>query len=557
MSAEQSRGGSKPLTFLEAQRIVSGFAGGEPLPFLLAMSGTPDPLLLFLRAAGAIKGRQAVVRTLPFNTLGQELLQPGREGETQVFLLFPWDYLPELDWRSGFPSGPVDAEELAGRATAVGAQLARRENARLVYVPAPVPPILSDPKADGALAAQLMSLAVSGGARILGPECFALGSYLGSGCPVAAAALGSVAAAVVEAALPTETSRAKVLVTDLDNVMWSGVVAEDGDQIAFSAEGKGYRHFIYQTCLLKLKREGTLLAAVSRNDADVALQPLRSGRMTLGEQDLVATIASYQAKSAQIRELAARLNLGLDAFVFVDDNPIELAEVAAALPAVRCEPFPLRDQDVPAFFERLAGHFPRAVLTAEDLERTELYRRRVSGMAPSNIGGADLTSFLRDLQMVLTIRDRSNGDRERVVQLINKTNQFNLNGHRVSDEEVGAVLAAGGRLYGATLEDRHGSHGETLACLVNREGTITSFVMSCRVFQRRMEHAFLAWLAGQPNPPSRLQFAPTARNTPFQQFLEDAAFTRGQDGCQLDGETFRDRHAGDLALFDLRAPHVS
>jgi FkbH-like protein len=373
---------------------------------------------------------------------------------------------------------------------------------------------------------------------------------------VAGASLGTVAEAVVGAAAGVQPTAAKVLVTDLDNVMWSGVIAEDGmEGIAFGAEGAGYRHFIYQTLLARLEAQGVLLAAVSWNDPEVALQPFREGRMRLGEGQFVAIVASYHAKSAQIRELASRLNLGLDAFVFVDDNPVELAEVAVQLPEVHVVEFPGRDEGLPALLERITGYFPRRPVTAEDRERTAMYRRRLAGMAPSDVAGADLTAFLKDLGMRLTIHDRSTGDRTRAVQLINKTNQFNLNGRRVTDEEVGGVLEAGGKLFTASLEDRHGQHGEILSCLISAEGGVSSFVMSCRVFQRRMEYAFLVWLCCRPDPPLGLCFDRTERNTPFQQFLADPAFRKADGGAvSFDPAAFAALHAPDLDLFELRAP---
>src|SRR5262249_7748607 len=155
-----------------------------------------------------------------------------------------------------------------------------------------------------------------------------------------------------------------------------------------------------------------------------------------------------------IREIARQLNLGLDAFVFVDDNPIELEEVSSALPDVRVIRFPSSDDRMPELFDALCQLFPRTVVTTEDADRTNMYRRRLDGMVPDTSEGADLTAFLRGLEMSLVINDRSRGDRARAVQLINKTNQFNLNGRRVTDEEVGAVLADGGRLYTASLSDR-------------------------------------------------------------------------------------------------------
>ena len=141
------------------------------------------------------------------------------------------------------------------------------------------------------------------------------------------------------------------------------------------------------------------------------------------------------------------------------------------------------------------------------------------------------------------------------MQLINKTNQFNLNGRRVTDEEVGAILAAGGRLITASLADRTGDHGEILACLVAADGTIRSFVMSCRVFQRRVEYAFFGWLAAQPHPPTGVHWAGTPRNAPFQQFLGDVAGAlNGAGVVPLNPATVVARHGRDLALFTVSGP---
>jgi FkbH-like protein len=176
-------------------------------------------------------------------------------------------------------------------------------------------------------------------------------------------------------------------------------------------------------------------------------------------------------------------------------------------------------------------------------------------MAPEDAEGADLTGFLQGLNMSLTIHDRSRGDRTRAVQLINKTNQFNLNGRRVTDDDVGVVLGDGGKLYTALLEDRTGSHGEIFSCLIDHRGTVQSLVMSCRVFQRRVEHAFFTWLAARNNPKLQLAFAETPRNEPIQRFLEDPAFRRNGDGMvSADLASFAHNHAGDLSLFTIVEP---
>lgn len=541
------------MNFLEAHRILSGFTGGTPLDFLLGTSGTPDKLDVFLRAAAAQRGYAAHVRTLPFNTLGQALLSPPQAGDREVFVLLPWDFVPEADWRSGLPANSLDEGVLRERARATATLLARRAGARLLYLPAPIVPLFPAPAINAGLEAWITSVAHSLGAHVLPVDCFSLASYLSDGSAFAGRRLGVVAEAVAERAVAAPPETCKVLVTDLDNVMWHGVVGEDGlDGIRYGPEGIGYRFFVYQTLLAKLKREGVLLAAVSRNDEDLAFGPFRTGRMTLGVDDFVTIIASYNAKSAQIASIAEQLNLGLDSFVFVDDNPIELAEVSARLPAVRCVRFPESEEGLPALLEEIVALFARPLVTSEDRERTELYRRRLQGMVPSAAKGADLTAFLRDLGMTLTVHDRSTGDRTRAVQLINKTNQFNLNGRRVTDEEVGALLQTGGRLYGASMSDRNGAHGEILACLVGPDGVIQSLVLSCRVFQRRVEHAFLTWLAAHGPVPTAMAFAGTPRNEPIRQFLDDPAFAAGDNGTvRLDAGAFTAAHEADLALFTL------
>jgi FkbH-like protein len=264
-------------------------------------------------------------------------------------------------------------------------------------------------------------------------------------------------------------------------------------------------------------------------------------------------LASYHPKSAQVRQLATELNLGLDAFVFVDDNPVEREEVQQELPQVRGLAFPEHDDELPAFLEDLSGFFERKELTEEDRERTALYRRRLEGIAPAAAVGTDLTAFLAKLDMQMVMHDRSRGDRSRSVQLINKTNQFNANGKRWTEEEIAAVLERGGRLYGASLADRSGSHGEVISCLVGPDGVIEAFVMSCRVFQRRMEYAFLVALAGRGTRPVAVRYAPTERNEPFARFMEDPAFGGTAAGLQaFAAEAFASDHAGVLELFGVR-----
>jgi FkbH-like protein len=544
------------MTFLEAQQILARFRGGEEFRFVFAMSGTSSPFELYLRAGAAKHGRSAVIEFLPFNTLAQRLLQPGVDRE--VFLLLPWDFVPELDWRSGLPSPAPAADQLETAIARYTSLFASRSGARYVYLPAATPPVLANSEQNEALRYSIASAAKSIGAAFAPAEAFSLEIYLASGCPVGGRQLGSIAETVVAKALEMPVEPRKVLVSDLDNVLWGGVIAEDTvDGIHCEPEGLGYRHFVYQTMLKRLVQQGTLVAAVSRNDPGAIAPAFQSGRMVLTEADFVAIVASYNPKSSQIRQLSQELNIGLDAFVFVDDNPVELEEVHRQLPQVSCVRFPESAEELPAVLDEIVRVFPKRTVTREDLERTALYRRRLAGMAPSDMQGADLTSFLRELEMRLEIHDRTEGDRARAVQLINKTNQFNLNGRRISDEDVARILTSGGKLFTATLADRTGSHGEILACLLDSEGVVRSFVMSCRVFQRQVEFAFLAWLIRQ-EPVLRFDFKATERNEPLRRFFDDDAFTPPVNGVvALDAARFAEAHSQALSIMAVVTAPVS
>ena len=540
------------MKFLEAKRILSEFQDGVALSFLLGMSAESKNLEVFVRAAAAARGYSAHIRALPFNTLAQHIRAPS-QGEREVFLLFPWDLAPEADWRSGFPKTQLQLTELRDHARRAGSRFSERPNSSLLFVAAQTPPILASSHEAAALGDVLVGVVRSLGGEVVPSTAFSLESYLNHGDPLASAALADVAGRIVDRALDDQRQGGcKVLVSDFDNVLWQGIVGEDGvDGVSFGPQGLGYRHFLYQTFLRNLKGIGVLLAGVTRNDRELALGPLSKPESVLEPDDFVSIAASYHAKSAQIEMLAEHLNLGLGEFVFVDDNPVELAEVAAALPSVRGVPFPTDSKGMIEFFYVLSRLFHREGVTGEDRERTEMYRRQLQSLVPRESEGADLQSFLQDLEMSLTIHDRTSGDRTRALQLINKTNQFNLNGERVSDQEVREVLESGGRLYTASMADRNGEHGEIVACLIDPDGVVQSFVMSCRVFQRRVEFAFLLWLGRTHPSPLEFMFRSTDRNEPLRTFLEDVAFSDSGPRVGFDVRRFEASHSSVLELFRI------
>jgi len=165
------------VNFLEAHRTVQNFSGGAPLRFVFAISGMPNTVEVFLKAWAAKRGYAAEIDVLPFNTLGQHLVIGDQSAGREVFVLFPWDLIPEADWRSGVPSSALDAVQLRERARRTLDLIAKRREARSFYVEAPLPPLFADPAAGAQLEAWLTSAVADAQVQRLPAEFFSMSSY--------------------------------------------------------------------------------------------------------------------------------------------------------------------------------------------------------------------------------------------------------------------------------------------------------------------------------------------------------------------------------------------
>jgi len=288
------------------------------------------------------------------------------------------------------------------------------------------------------------------------------------------------------------TGPKKVLVLDLDNTLWGGVVGETGPHgvaLGEGAEGEAYRAF--QRHAKDLSARGVVLALASKNNLKDALEPFEKNvEMVLALEDIAAHEINWDPKGTTIARLAKTLNLGLDSFVFFDDNPAEREQVRQALPDVEVVDVP----EDPAEYVRAlqAGlWFETTGLTDADAMRAAQYaverkRRESEQAAPS------LDDYLRSLEMVAEVRPIDEADLQRVVQLLAKTNQFNLTTRRHAREDVLALLARPGSV-GLTVRvrDRFGDHG-LVAVLIGVPGgdgafRIDTWLMSCRVIGRTVE----------------------------------------------------------------------
>jgi FkbH-like protein len=316
---------------------------------------------------------------------------------------------------------------------------------------------------------------------------------------------------------------ARCLVLDLDNTLWGGVVGEDGvDGIVVGEGPEGEAYAAFQEYVAALHGRGVVLAVASKNDPEDARRPFAEGRrMRLKLDDFASFTADWRRKPEQIAEIAETLGIGLDAIVFADDNAAECAEVAATLPEVAtiCLDVPPSER-----VRTLAGclRFELPALSREDRQRQRSYAARARA-AELRAGAATVEDFWRSLGMRARVRAVEGGSLDRVAQLIQKTNQFNLTLRRHSREHIESLAADPTAIcHTLELEDRFASHGliGVAIALSGADGEtalIDTLLLSCRVIGRTAELHMLSHLsaAAVSNGFGRMRgvYVPGARNS--------------------------------------------
>jgi FkbH-like protein len=294
----------------------------------------------------------------------------------------------------------------------------------------------------------------------------------------------------------------RVLVLDLDNTMWGGIVGDDGIEGLALGNGSplGEAHSALQRMALSLKERGIILCVSSKNDEAIALEAFRNHpEMTLREDDIVAFRVNWDDKAANIKAISDAIDLGLDCFVFLDDNPAERKRVRDALPSVAVPELPEDPGDwLPVL--QAAGYFEQAGFSKEDQLRAGFYKANALRAAQMERIG-DHNDYLLSLGMTLSIGPFDSAGRKRISQLISKSNQFNLTTRRYSEAEIAAMQSnADVFAIQARLEDIFGDNGMISAVICRQAGPsweVDTWIMSCRVLGRRVEEALLQYLVQQ------------------------------------------------------------
>ena len=335
------------------------------------------------------------------------------------------------------------------------------------------------------------------------------------------AALGTILSRKVHALINPPH---KVVVLDCDNTLWKGVVGEEGvTGITIPPAWMALQRF-----MLKLADQGFLLCLCSKNDEPDVLDVFdRRPDMVLKREHVVSWRINWQPKSQNIRALAQELNLGLDSFIFIDDNPIECAEVRAGCPEVLTLRLPI-DGDIEGFL-RHVWVFDRVSVTSEDRQRTTMYkqeadRARFLREAPT------IDEFLARLDLQVTISEPTPEQVDRVAQLTQRTNQFNFTTVRRNDGEIHRLAESGLECRAVEVRDRFGDYGLVGVMIFDGRRAaleVDTFLLSCRVLGRGVEHRMLNELGEIARRRQMSLIAatliPTKKNQPAHDFLEAVA----------------------------------
>jgi FkbH-like protein len=350
--------------------------------------------------------------------------------------------------------------------------------------------------------------------------------------------MSAVAERYVGFALAAMGKSTKCIVLDLDNTLWGGVLGEDGPTgIALGPQWPGSEFVDFQRELLDLQRQGILLALCSKNNESEVLEVLRDHpSMLIRESHLAAFRVNWEDKASNIRALARELNIGLDHMLLIDDSPHERAWVRQQIPELRVPELPTD----PSQYATWVGSLPSLIVlqqTTEDSQRTRQYQESRDREAYRGSVGS-VEDFLRGLGLRVEIAPVDDESMARVVQLLAKTNQFNLTTRRHDEPTIRRRTAAGEwRVYTMRVTDRFGDFGLTGIAIVEPGGSswhIESFLMSCRVIGKSVETALLARIAEDARAAGATsltaEFVDSGRNQVASTFLAGHGFTAVSPG---------------------------
>jgi FkbH-like protein len=347
--------------------------------------------------------------------------------------------------------------------------------------------------------------------------------------------------------LQTRTPK-KGLITDLDDTLWSGILGEVGvDGVNWSLEHHSHIHGLYQQFLSSLASAGVLVGVASKNDAALVQQAFDRKDLLLKKDKVFPFEVHWHRKSDSVQRILKSWNIGPEAVVFIDDSPMEAAEVKAAFPAMECLVFKKDDyQAVWDLLANLRASFGKTAISKEDAIRLESLRSAAPLLDALGQDGNASDEFLKRADAFVSFDFTKRPKDGRAFELVNKTNQFNLNGKRFSESEWTKFLAdPASFLVTVTYQDKYGPLGKIAVLLgkVNENKLhVAAWVMSCRAFSRRIEHHSLKRLFEKFDADEAVfDFQATERNGPTQDFFLELAGEPPQPGLKISRASFLEK----------------
>ena len=526
---------------------------------------TPLHLQTFVQAHAKLRfpGDGVTIATGFFGDVEGNLKRAREQPAEGAIVVLEWS---DLDDRLGFRAAAGWSEKVLNdilqqvegklnRLKQLISELAGRMPLSIVAGTLPLPPLTHLPLAQASifelqlrsdLIGFLTQVAAIQGVRLVNDSTLARSSpysarhdvkmELHAGFPYAIAHAAAIAELAVECLFPPVPK--KGLISDLDETLWSGILGDVGVAgLSWCLESHSQPHSLYQQLLGSLAESGVLVAIASKNDAELVRQAFERSDILLKQAQVFPVESNWGAKSESVGRILDAWNIAADSVVFVDDSPMELAEVAERHPGIECLRFPSDDPaGVIELLRQLRGRFGKSEIREED--RLRLQSLRASAALQESQSAEASPDFLSRLNAKITL-DYSNAPNDgRAFELVNKTNQFNLNGRRYSETDwQNYFRAPGAFLLTASYEDRFGPLGK-IGVLGGRPVTgavlVDMWVMSCRAFSRHIEFQMIERLYKRFGAQCiRFSFLPTDRNGPLQEFFA-RFFPAGLGKDQLD-----------------------
>ena len=564
------------LKLRDALRILQMVGpSAEPYPVSLICASTPEPFskLLAASAQQRLRNRQVVVGVGLFGNLSGNLASYCSSGGCPAVMLMEW---ADLDARLGVRQfggwGRSSVVDILGTVQSqlnlMGGMLAKHAIQPFYLVPPLLspPPVVQSPPwhrsslelgLEDLLSGFLARAAENPIVRVLNtsalsefqqPARMDLKNWLAAGAPYKLEFASAVAALVAEAMSPA--APAKGLITDLDDTVWAGILGEVGvENVNWDLEHHAAIHGLYQQFLQSLSEDGTLVAIASKNDRALVEQVWNRPDLLLKRESVFPMEVHWQPKVESAARILQLWNINPDAVVFVDDSPLEVASMKAAFPSMDCRLFPAENpDDFWAFLSNLNARFGKLERREEDVIRLRSIR-----------AGAERALFvtdrqtqedvLRELEGRLTITRLGIPPDPRALELVNKTNQFNLNGVRYTDADwVQFLQQQGAAAWIASYTDKFGPLGKIAVVggtMVGKRMELSVFVLSCRAFSRQIEHAILDHLFATEKPEEIvLNFFATERDGPTREFLEHLTGDAPQGPVTIRRKAFEEQKPG-------------